>query len=95
MISEDLLGRYEYHCNEENSHKYWWLIYDKSTRTYIAAYGRVRAKAQTTEYVGDAVAMKKVKEKIKKGYVKLEGYRTTEGSNAENFILNILDSEVG
>ena len=94
MISEYLLGRYEYHSAAENSHKYWWLYYDKSTRTYTAAYGRVRAKPQTTDYIGDEVAMKKVKEKLKKGYEKCEGYTTTIGSNAENFILNILDKEV-
>jgi predicted DNA-binding WGR domain protein len=96
MISESDLGRYEYHSNEENSHKFWWLIYDKTTRTYIAAWGRVGAKPQTKEYVGDSVAFKKVQEKLKKGYRRINNskYATTQGSNAENFILSICEEEV-
>ncbi len=93
MISKEMLGRYEYHNNLENSHKYWWLVYDKENRTYTAAYGRVGSHAQTTEYIGDTVALKKVKEKLKKGYKRLDGYKTTEGSNAVSFILSIPDEE--
>jgi len=96
MISESLLGRYEYVNPSENSQKYWWLMYDIDTRQYVAFWGRIKGHEtpRETVYVGDDTAMKKIKEKIKKGYSRREGYKTVEGCNARHFILSLLEKEV-
>ena len=93
MISENLLGRYECIDSSTNTRKFWWLVFDKDTRQYTAYWGRIGNGPQETVYVGDDVAMKKIKEKLKKGYEKREGYKTVEGCNARHFILSILEKE--
>ena len=94
MIDSNLLGRYEYH-DGDNSKKYWWLVFDKDSRQYIAYWGRIkhRETPRATVYVGDDVATKKVKEKLKKGYMHRQGFDTEIGSNAGHFIMSILEKE--
>jgi hypothetical protein len=91
MIQENLLGRYEYSgttANGNRSDKYWHIIFDKTTRQYIAQWGRRSASApQDTKVYSLPEARKKINEKINKGYNKVSGYQTTAGENSIHFIL--------
>ena len=60
------LGRYEYHNDAKNSHKYW-DIRKNSHGTYIASWGRVETSPQSREYSEDEAAQK-ITEKVRKGY---------------------------
>mgnify|MGYP003585763689 CR=1 FL=1 len=93
MISQSNLGRYECVDSSTNTKKYWHLMYDKTKGKYIAIWGRIGNRGQETLYEGDSTAMKKVQEKLKKGYVLKSGHETVIGNNAENFILSIQDRE--
>ena len=44
-----MIGRYEYHNDNENSHKYW-EVSDLGNGLYEIRWGRVGAKPQSTQY---------------------------------------------
>ena len=70
---EKLLGRYEY--RDYKSNKYWTISRiaahtGSSKDVYLATYGRIGSKGTSTEYP-EEIALKKINEKISKGYVKV------------------------
>jgi predicted DNA-binding WGR domain protein len=85
MIDASNLGRYEYIGG--SSAKYWHVIFNKTDRTYLAQWGRIGRDPQgEKEYTEDEVR-KKVREKLKKGYSKAQGYQEESGANSLNFIM--------
>ena len=86
MISESNLGRYEYRDN--NSDKYWHIIYDRTKQVYLAQWGkRSNPSPQGQKEYSEAEVRKKVVEKQKKGYYKVNGYQTSAGANSLHFIM--------
>lgn len=87
MIDRQSLGRYEYHNDSENSHKFYHIVYDRNQQTYIAAWGRVGTKGQYKAYT-EAEALRKIREKIGKGYRKDQSgrYEETIGENSIDWI---------
>ena len=68
------LGRYEFH--DEKSHKYWDLSEDP-IGDLIATWGRIGADGQRTFYTYEQ-GEKKAREKLAKGYVKVDDGRKVE-----------------
>lgn len=63
-------GRYEYHDDHDGkrgSHKYWEIVYDPSQDCYKAFWGRIGAAPQSITY-DTKDALKKISEKLNKGY---------------------------
>lgn len=67
MSLDDVLGRYEY--SDEKSNKFWVIC--RRGDGYEALWGRIGASPQSTSYEEHQV-LKKIREKIAKGYVKVE-----------------------
>lgn len=90
MLSEQILGRYEFIGTTNNgnpSSKFWHIVFNKSTLEYIATYGRIGTAGTPHNYSGDyAKVQKLIKQKINKGYNKVQGYNETIGSNSVHFI---------
>ena len=85
MINEYDLGRYE--CTEEGHNKYWHIIFERSTQQYVAYWGRIGTKGQSIVY-DEKKAKQRIKEKVKKGYVRKDRFETSVGSQALNYFLN-------
>jgi predicted DNA-binding WGR domain protein len=79
-----MFGRYEF--RGDGSKKFWHIVFDMTSQTYTASWGRIGNSAQSKKY-SRAEAMKKIQEKIKKGYIKVKGYEEVIGSTAINYIL--------
>jgi predicted DNA-binding WGR domain protein len=90
MISNEILGRYEY-C-ESGSNKYWWIVHDKTNGNFIAKWGRI-GTVHGTKIYSLSEAMKKISEKRAKGYTKKEGYKESIGENSVHFIKNFFAEE--
>jgi predicted DNA-binding WGR domain protein len=93
MIESSMLGRYEYYNSEINSDKFWHIVYDMNQATFVACWGRNRPGnrgAQSKTYT-EAEAIKKIREKMKKGYKKISGYDEIIGENAIDWIKRICD----
>ena len=95
MISKELLGRYQYTCYEENSNKFWHIIFDMSAQTYICSYGRIGTRGHEPIYYTEQQARTKIKDKIKKGYMKItnKAYDEIIGSQAIDYINRLCDGE--
>lgn len=68
MIDNNLLGRYEY--TEGNSYKFWTARLLRKDE-YQAEWGSITARNTSTQDIDEKTALKRIKEKIKKGYVKV------------------------
>jgi len=69
MLPDDILGRYEFHSEVSNSHKFWHVYYDENRGSYTCEWGRVGYAAQKKKNdMTEAQARKKISEKINKGY---------------------------
>lgn len=85
MSNYSMFGRYEYRGG--SSKKFWHIVYDLSTETYTASWGRIGNSPQSKVYTR-AQALKKIQEKLNKGYVKVKGYDETVGNHSVHYILN-------
>ena len=69
MLPDDILGRYEFHSEVSNSHKFWHVYYDENSGSYTCEWGRCGRAAQKKKHgMTEAQARKKISEKINKGY---------------------------
>lgn len=69
MLPNDVLGRYEFHSEVSNSHKFWHIYYDNTSGSYTCEWGRVgRVAQQQKRGMTEAQARTKISEKISKGY---------------------------
>lgn len=86
MSNYSMFGRYEYRGGSKR--KFWHIVYDLSTETYTASWGRIgKPPKGTTDYTREET-LKKIQEKLKKGYVKVKGYDETVGNHSVHYILN-------
>ena len=83
-MSNTMFGRYEF--KEGGSRKFWHIVYDLTTQTCTASWGRIGNSPQHKQY-SKSEALKKIKEKISKGYIKVQGYEETVGNNSVHYIL--------
>jgi predicted DNA-binding WGR domain protein len=90
MISNEILGRYEYRDGKSN--KYWWIIHDKTNDNFIAKWGRI-GTVNGTKIYSLSEARKKISEKRAKGYQKKEGYKESIGENSVHFIKTFFADE--
>lgn len=67
MIHYEKLGRYEYENSSQNSDKFWSIKFIKEN-CYEVMYGRNGNSPIQTLEVNEAVALKRIKEKLAKGY---------------------------
>lgn len=67
MIHYEKLGRYEYYNSSQNSDKFWSIKFIKEN-CYEVMYGKNGYGPQQTLEINEAVALKRIKEKIAKGY---------------------------
>ena len=87
-MSNTNLGRYEFVGG--TSSKYWHIILDATRSVYIAKWGRIGNAPQGSKEYTYEEAMKKISQKIKKGYAKEDGYEESRGNNATHFIMSEL-----
>jgi len=91
MFDSKLLGRYEYIDPAANSHKFWHIVLDKDKMVCHATWGRIGNNSPpATQYDIDKAA-KKIKEKLRKGYVKVNGYSESTGNLSTHFCEEILE----
>jgi predicted DNA-binding WGR domain protein len=67
MILTTMLGRYEY---KDGKSAKFWEIELMAGGNYRATYGRIGSAGQSTDY-DEITAIKKIREKISKGYLKV------------------------
>jgi predicted DNA-binding WGR domain protein len=79
------LGRYEYVGGSSN--KYWHVVHDQNNNVYVATWGRIgnRNPGGSKQYSAQEIR-KKIIEKRKKGYVKVDGYEERVGNLSVHFI---------
>ena len=66
------LGRYEYHSDAENSHKFW--IVEKDGSRFKVRWGRVNTKgSEPLFYDSESYIQKKINGKISEGYKRVSG----------------------
>jgi hypothetical protein len=92
LITEDLLGRYEYRgltTKGNPSNKFWHVIFDKRSQSFYVKWGSIINPRQGGEKLNytEQKLLSVIKGKIKKGYKKVDGYETVVGSNTEAFLL--------
>ena len=87
MIEKTLLGRYECVNPLTNTNKFWHVVYT-ADRIYVATWGRIGKGSPAPKTYTEAQVRSKIKQKIKKGYVKKEGYLEVaiENYNSIHFI---------
>jgi len=95
MVPTEMLGRYEFTENyigdRSGSHKFWHIVLDMSTQTYICTWGRIGEHSPDPVTYDAKKAMTKIKEKIKKGYLKVKGYDETTGCQSIHFITKMCE----
>ena len=91
MIPKEYLGRYEFSDPSINSNKFWHIVFDMSTQTYICSYGRIGTRGHDPIIYDEKTAARKIREKIKKGYSKKEGYAETIGCQSIHFINSLCE----
>jgi len=94
MIPKNLLGRYEFTDWSKNSNKFWHIIFNTSKNEYVVHYGRIGNKGVMHKY-NETQALKKIKDKIRKGYKKNTSgnYQEIVGTQSIDFIKNILGAD--
>jgi len=84
------LGRYEYHDDDKNSHKFWSCHFNERHKTYTTSWGRVGARAQIKQGLTEAEVNKKIAEKVSKGYVKVHDdssrKRTVRSESSKGYV---------
>jgi len=94
MIPKEYLGRYQFTDWSINSNKFWHIIYDMNKQTYLVTFGRNGTRGQNPlSSYDEKKAMSKIKEKIRKGYRKIEGYDETIGRQSIDFIKKFCGGE--
>jgi len=83
----EVFGRYECIDPSKNHNKFWHIVVDRTNNKVYATWGRIGNRSPTPKEYTIAQAEKKVREKIKKGYVKRDGFLEEVGHNSLNFIL--------
>ena len=98
MLPKEILGRYEftenYYGGTGGSHKFWHIVFDLNTDTYVCAWGRIGSNEQKPNANGasrtitytEKQAIAKIKDKTKKGYSKKQGSLETIGEQSIHFI---------
>ncbi len=81
-----IYGRYELIDLENNHRKFWWIVLDQSTQKVLATWGRIGNSSPAPKEYTIEEAHKKVREKLKKGYEKKEGYTEKIGCQSIHFI---------
>ena len=72
MLGKETLGRYENVGGGSN--KYWHVVYNKTTQCYVAQWGRIeKRQPQGQKEYSEKEVIKKVREKLKKGYSSVKG----------------------
>ncbi len=81
-----IYGRYECINPASNTRKFWHIVLDESKQVCICTWGRIgNSSPEPVEY-DLAKASKKIKEKLKKGYSKVDGYEESIGCQSIHFI---------
>lgn len=80
------MGRYEFVGGGSN--KFWHIVYNKTTQEYVAKWGAITAKNFQSKVYTRKEAMKKINEKLNKGYRKVSGYEEEIGNNSTHFIMS-------
>ena len=96
-------GRYEYHDDNDGkrgSHKYWEVVYHPHNDSFSCYWGRIGAFPQSKDHMSSTEALKKIDEKLGKGYqyvgeaisalekdpeVRIQGTITRDGEGYEDF----------
>jgi len=68
-------GRYEH--TRDGHNKFWEIRYEGNAQ-FSVSYGKIGGTPQNHTYEGAAVAEKKIREKLMKGYVKVRRRRSVE-----------------
>jgi len=79
-------GRYEMVNRSTNTNKFWWVVFDQSLQKVICTWGRIGNSSPEPKLYTIEEAEKKIKQKLKKGYKKVEGYEEKIGSQSIHFI---------
>lgn len=81
-----IYGRYEMVNRSTNTSKFWWVVLDESKQVVICTWGRIGNQSPPPKEYTLAEAMTKIKQKLKKGYDKVDGYEEKVGSQSIHFI---------
>ena len=81
-----IYGRYEMVNRATNTNKFWWIVLDQSKQVCICTWGRIGCSSPPPKIYTIAEAEKKIKQKIKKGYVKKDNYTEIIGCQSIHFI---------
>jgi len=81
-----IYGRYEMVNSATNTNKFWWIVFDQSKQVCICTWGRIGNRSPSPKEYTIAEAEKKIKQKLKKGYEKVDGYTEKIGSQSIHFI---------
>ena len=81
-----IFGRYECIDPENNHKKFWWIVLHQSKQKVLATWGRIGHQSPSPKEYTIEEAQRKVREKLKKGYVKVEGYTEKVGNQSVHFI---------
>ena len=65
-------GRYEYHNDQERSHKFWECL-QQQDQQFLIRWGKIGAKKPQQQIVGRWTAEERIREKLKKGYFHISG----------------------
>jgi len=71
-------GRYEFHDDDVNSHKYWEIKPLGNGQAEVR-WGRVGSQGQS-QVVGEGEALKRAGEKLRKGYEMVDAYSSSKKS---------------
>jgi len=81
-----IFGRYQMVNRAINTNKFWWIVFDQSKQVCICTWGRIGNSSPPPKEYTLAEAEKKIKQKLKKGYEKVDGYDEKIGCQSINFI---------
>ena len=81
-----IYGRYELIDPTKNHRKFWHIVYDQSKQVCIATWGRIGNRSPEPKEYTVAEAQKKIQQKLKKGYEKVDGYTEKIGCQSIHFI---------
>jgi len=81
-----IYGRYEMRNPSTNTSKFWYIVFDKSQNLCICTWGRIGNSSPPPKEYSVKEATTKIRQKLKKGYSKVEGYTEEIGSQSIHFI---------